>query len=214
MSPNLRKRLSREVSQQHTKQRLLDAAKAEVVRGGVVGASIRGICEAAGFSQGAFYSNFESRDDLLLQLMTQHVSEEAQTLRLLVAETINADFDATLRHLSERLAELSQTPEWSLLAVELQLYAQRDPAIAQRYEASKAAYHQEFANVVEGLVQRYGLEPALPSLQIAIGLYSLWLGLAAQGAVRGALPRGALMLAFFRATTGAPKNSANDITNV
>jgi len=204
MISKLPKRVTRDQSQQLTRQRLLQAARQEVVRGGVMGASIRRICEEAGYTQGAFYANFEGRDALLLQMTESHASEEAATLGALVAETAGLGFDAALRHMSDRLADLSQTSEWSLLAVELQLHAQRDAGFAARYEASKAVYHQEFARVVEQLTTRYRLKPVLPSLQIAIGLYSLWLGFAAQGAVSGAWPRGELLLAFFRAATGAP----------
>ena len=118
MSPLTRKRVSREQSQAETRERLLSAAGREVVRGGVMAASLRGICEAAGYSQGAFYSNFDSKDDLLLELMARHMREETQALRALIAASADSDLDATLRRISERLAELSQTAEWSLLAVE------------------------------------------------------------------------------------------------
>jgi len=207
MSTKPAKRVTRDESQNQTRQRLLQAARREVVRGGAMGASIRRICEEAGYTQGAFYANFESRDELLLQVMETHAAEEAATLHALVAESEGLDFDAALRLISERLADRSQTSEWSMLAVELQLHAQRSPDFAQRFEACKVAYHEEFARVVEHLTTRYRLNPALPSLQIAIGLYSLWLGFAAQGAVRGAWPRGEMLLAFFRAATGAPARS-------
>ena len=179
----------------------------EIVRGGVMAASLRGICEAAGYSQGAFYSNFDSKDDLLLELMARHMREETQALRALIAASADSDLDATLRRISERLAELSQTAEWSLLAVELQLYARRDATFAARYDAAKAAYHAEFAAALDELVQRYRLRPALPSLQMAIGLYALWCGFAVQGTVSAAIPRGEMLLAFFRAVTGAPSPS-------
>ena len=202
-TPN-RKRVTREQSQAETRERLLEAAGREVVRGGVMAASLRGICEAAGYSQGAFYSNFDSKDDLLLELMARHMRDETQALRALIAASADSDLDATLRRIAERLAELSQTAEWSLLAVELQLYARRDAAFAARYDAAKAAYHAEFAAALDELVQRYRLRPALASLQMAIGLYALWCGFAVQGTVTAAIPRGEMLLAFFRAVTGAP----------
>ena len=204
MKTAIRKRVTREQSQAQTRERLLDAAGREVVRGGVMAASLRGVCEAAGYSQGAFYSNFDSKDDLLLELMAHHMREETQALRALIAASADSDLDVTLRRIAERLAELSQTQEWSLLAVELQLYARRDAKFAARYDAAKAAYHAEFAAALDELVQRYRLRPALPSLQIAIGLYALWCGFAVQGTVSAAIPRGEMLLAFFRAVTGAP----------
>jgi len=202
-------RVSREQSQAETRGRLLEAAGREVVRGGVMAASLRGICEAAGYSQGAFYSNFDSKDDLLLELMARHMREETQALRALIAASADSDLDVTLRRISERLAELSQTAQWSLLAVELQLYARRDAKFAARYDAAKAAYHAEFAAALDELVQRYRLRPALASLQMAIGLYALWCGFAVQGTVSAAIPRGEMLLAFFRAVTGAPTRSSN-----
>ena len=207
MNATPRQRVTREQSQAETRERLLAAAGREIVRGGVMAASLRGICEAAGYSQGAFYSNFDSKDDLLLELMARHMREETQALRALIAASADSDLDATLRRISERLAELSQTAEWSLLAVEMQLYARRDAAFAARYDAAKAAYHAEFAAALDELVQRYRLRPALPSLQMAIGLYALWCGFAVQGTVSAAIPRGEMLLAFFRAVTGAPSPS-------
>ncbi len=209
MTTKPRKRVTREESQRLTRERLLEAARREVVRGGVMAVSLRGVCEAAGYSQGAFYSNFASRDDLLLELMERHVHEEVQALRALIAANAEADLDATLRRIAERLAELSEAPEWSLLAVELQLYARRDAKFAARYDAGKASYHAEFAAALDELIQRYRLRPALPSLQIAIGLYALWCGFAVQGTVRDAIPRSDMLLAFFRAVAGVPSRASN-----
>ena len=49
-----------------TQDRLLDAAIALFAEKGVHGASVEEICERAGFTRGAFYSNFASKDDLLV----------------------------------------------------------------------------------------------------------------------------------------------------
>jgi len=85
----------------------------------------------------------------------------------------------------------------------LQLFAQRDAKFAARFEAAKAAYHAEFAAALDELVQRYRLRPALGTLPLAIGLYALWCGFAVQRTTIAAAPRGEMLLAFFRAVTGA-----------
>ena len=51
-----------------TRERMLDAAREVLAREGIQGASVEHICEQAGFTRGAFYSNFASKDDLLLAL--------------------------------------------------------------------------------------------------------------------------------------------------
>lgn len=57
-----------------TRERLLTAARTVFAEHGVEGASVEEICEAAGFTRGAFYSNFSSRSDLVLALIRQGIS--------------------------------------------------------------------------------------------------------------------------------------------
>lgn len=195
-------RQTRKDTQQATRQRLLSAAHSSIASGGCGAASIRSICEAAGHTQGAFYSNFATKDDLLLEIMEVHIREETAVLREIVATADAEDLDHTLALLAERLAALAAMPEWSLLAIELQLQAQRDSRFAARYNDSKASYHAEFARLLEDLIGRHRLAPALPPLQMAIGLHALWSGLVVEGTGAGTLPRQEMLLAFFRAITG------------
>ncbi|MDN5804236.1 MAG: TetR/AcrR family transcriptional regulator, partial [Microlunatus sp.] len=51
-----------------TRERLMAAARTVFADRGVEGASVEEICEAAGFSRGAFYSNFGDRSDLVLAM--------------------------------------------------------------------------------------------------------------------------------------------------
>ena len=67
MSPE-RRRQSRAETQAETRLRLLDAAAEEFAAHGFAGASIDAITARAGYSRGAFYSNFDSKADLLLEL--------------------------------------------------------------------------------------------------------------------------------------------------
>ncbi len=194
---------SRKEAQRQTRERLLAAASASIVQEGITATSIRSICSAAGLTQGAFYSNFASKDDLLVDVMETHIRAETAILRDLVVRADHGSIEKTLAALVGRLADLAVEPRWSLLSIELQLHAQRDPGFAARYKASKEACHQVFAELVGELVDRHHLTPALPPFQLGIGLYALWSGLAVQGDVDGALPRDQMLLAFFRAMTGS-----------
>src|SRR2546430_13605082 len=69
-------RLNREESQARTRERLIEAARSEIVKKGFALASVRDIADAAGFSQGAFYSNFPDKEAILLELVQQHQTEE------------------------------------------------------------------------------------------------------------------------------------------
>ncbi|KIZ38922.1 MULTISPECIES: TetR/AcrR family transcriptional regulator [Rhodopseudomonas] len=197
-------RKTRQQQRLETRERLIASAHASIVRGGIGGLSLRGLCDEAGYSQGAFYSNFASRDELLLALMERHLHDEVEALRRLVETTQDKALDDVLAALALHLGGLAKQPHWSLLAIELQLYAQRDPGFAESYNAAKVRSHAAFAGLVEDLLRRHSLAPALPPLQIAIGLYALWSGLVVQGTVPGARPRDQLFLAFLRAVIGAP----------
>ena len=69
-------RLSREESQARTRNLLIEAARDEIVKKGFAQASVRDIADAAGFSLGAFYSNFPEKEAILLELVQRHQSEE------------------------------------------------------------------------------------------------------------------------------------------
>ena len=55
----------RSARREATRQRILDAARVVFAEKGVFGASIEDICEQAGFTRGAVYSNFADKDDIL-----------------------------------------------------------------------------------------------------------------------------------------------------
>ncbi len=200
-------RKTREQSRLETRERLIASAHAAIVRDGIGALSLRGLCDEAGYSQGAFYSNFSGRDDLLLALMERYLHDEVEALRQLMQLTQGEALDDVLATLAVRLADLAKESQWSLLAIELQLHAQRDARFADAYNAAKTSYHAEFALLVDDILRRHGLAPALPPLQIAIGLYALWSGLVAQGTVPGAQPRDEIFLAFLRAIIGAPPSN-------
>ncbi len=196
------KRLSRRERQEQTRAQLLDAATDIIANGGVAAASIRGICEAAGYSQGAFYSNFQSMDDLLATVMEQHLRDEVAALRDLVAGTDHATLDAAISDLATRLADLSSESQWSLLWIELRLHALRDPGFANRHNASKELCYREFEQLLEDLVKRHALRPVLPPKEMAIGLYALWSGLALESKLDANLPRTDIFVSFFSAALG------------
>lgn len=54
-----------------TRQRVLDAAREVFAERGVIGGTVEDICERAGFTRGAFYSNFADKDDVLQALIAR-----------------------------------------------------------------------------------------------------------------------------------------------
>src|SRR6185369_3448812 len=64
-----RKRLTREESKELTRLRLVEAAERLFIRKGFDSASVEEISEMAGYSRGAFYSNFENKEQVFLAVI-------------------------------------------------------------------------------------------------------------------------------------------------
>ncbi|WP_172675106.1 TetR/AcrR family transcriptional regulator, partial [Stenotrophomonas pictorum] len=77
--------LNRSESQVRTRAALLDAAEALIVEHSIPALSLRAVCTRAGYTQGAFYSNFADREELLLEVMERNLEQKAASLEQMLA---------------------------------------------------------------------------------------------------------------------------------
>lgn len=189
-------RLSRKESQEVTRDRLREAAAREFARRGVSAASIDTIAEAAGFSRGAFYSNYASKHDLLLELLEREQKREVLAWGDLIAHATT--LDAALPALAERF-DAFLSGHASMLAVELRLEAQRNPAFGEAYEASSAEVFAMSLDLCRTLVEKAGgAEAEVMPLACALRGMAIGLGLNAGPAPSGTPSGGATMALFLR----------------
>ncbi|KCZ53749.1 hypothetical protein HY29_16215 [Hyphomonas beringensis] len=200
------RRLSRQEQQQRTRERLLDAAESLFAEGGVNATSLRTVCEKAGFSQGAFYSNFASKQDLLLSVLQRHIEREAVLLQSLVKSASSDTLDHALEGFAEHLTAIAEQTQWSLLAIELQLQAQRDADFAAQCAHARNASYDALASVLDTLKTRFQLRYQLPTQQLAISLYALWSGLVLFQVGDEATSRADVLLTYLRRLIASPKN--------
>jgi AcrR family transcriptional regulator len=122
-------RLSRAEQQARTRERLLEAAAAVFAEHGVDGAAIDDIAARAGYSRGAFYSNFSDKTELLIALCDRRLASYRQEqLPALLAEPPERRLTAAAAWLAAE-----QPPLEVLLVVELARQRSRsetpDPAL-------------------------------------------------------------------------------------
>ena len=123
-----------------TREKLFEAAAEVFEERGIGAASIQTIAAAAGFTRGAFYSNFESKDDLIVAMLEDHVERSLEHHRQLLARhKTPADFVAALRATERsRHDPLGRAP---LLHMELILFVaraeKRRPELAKRLRARR-----------------------------------------------------------------------------
>src|ERR1700751_3920244 len=74
-----------------TRDKLFEAAARMFEDHGIGGASIEATAAAARFSRGAFYSNFASKDELIIAMLEDHVEQSMRRNLDLLAKHKNLD---------------------------------------------------------------------------------------------------------------------------
>jgi AcrR family transcriptional regulator len=123
-----------------TCEKLFEAAARVFEEQGIGGASIEAIAAAAGFTRGAFYSNFNSKDELIIAMIEDHVEQSIRrNLDLLARHKNIADFIDALRTMDRSQQDpLGRSP---LLHMEMILFVaraeKRRPELAKRLLARR-----------------------------------------------------------------------------
>ena len=123
-----------------TCEKLFEAAARVFEEQGIGGASIEDIAAAAGFTRGAFYSNFKSKDELIIAMIEDHVAQSIRrNLDLLARHKTIADFIDALKAMDRSQQDpLGRSP---LLHMEMILFVaraeKRRPELAKRLRARR-----------------------------------------------------------------------------
>ena len=121
-----------------TRDRLMAAAISIFAARGIIGASVEEICEAAGFTRGAFYSNFADKDALVLALIQADIAGQYAAAEQAIAAMKSAPGERSPEELvSYALTEFEAVGRSGRDAVlaqqELLLYAARQPSLRDPY---------------------------------------------------------------------------------
>ena len=153
-------RLSRDERRQQTLAALRESALREFARFGVAGTSAERIAEAAGFTRGAFYANFENKQALLLDLIGERITtEQARWLELTQS---GLDLETLLDTFNERSLQFDPDGLWTMISAETYLYALRDPIFAEQYRVHHDSIRTAFAHIINNLLQRAGKRSPVP----------------------------------------------------
>jgi AcrR family transcriptional regulator len=153
----LANRMTRAESRVATRDRLLEAAAQVFAEKGFYGAAVEEIAERAGFTRGAFYSNFSGKDDLFLALFDDRMRRQVDQVRaLLEASRSPEEFFAALRR---RSRSQPNDPSWRLLRAEFWLYAMRNPEVRPKLAKRERALRRAYAGAIRVQFDALGLSP-------------------------------------------------------
>lgn len=180
--PKTPKRLTRKEKQAETRQRLLSAAERVFLRRGLQGSSVEEIAAEAGFTRGAFYSNFKSKDELFVELLQDRVYRQYAAMAEQAQEQPGTPRER-LRWGIERVRDLQKEEGGSWLFrlwLECLTQAARDPEFRKLAATFWSGNRGLLAEQTKETFNEVGRKPPLPTEQIATAMIALDVGLAVQ----------------------------------
>ncbi len=179
------KRLTRKERQAETRSRLLDAAEQVFLRRGLQGSSVEEITAEAGFTRGAFYSNFKSKNELFVELLQDRVYRQYAAMAV-DAQNQPGSPRERLRWGIERLKEPYERDDgrWLFrLWIECLTLATRDEEFRKLAATFWSGNRELLTAQTSEVFKEVGRDPPLPPGQIATAMIALDIGLVVQHVV-------------------------------
>jgi AcrR family transcriptional regulator len=176
------KRLTREEKRAQTRERLLEAAERVFLRRGLQGSSVEEIAAEAGFTRGAFYSNFKSKEELFVELLQARVYRQYAEMAEKAQQQPGTPRER-LRWGIERVRDVQKGEDgrWLFrLWLECLTQAARDEEFRKLAATFWSGNRAILAEQTEGTFEEIGRKPPLPAKQIGTAMIALDVGLAVQ----------------------------------
>jgi AcrR family transcriptional regulator len=159
---------------ENTRARLVEAAGDVFAEKALRRVTVDDIVGAAGFTRGAFYSNFESVDELFYEAYASQADLMLATVRETLDTIPPEEFTlASLGTVLEALRPFGR--RWFLMQNEFALLAVRDTAARQRFNAHVTRLQGSIEELVGRLLSLLGREPVMPLPHLTDVLLALYL---------------------------------------
>ena len=161
-------RLSRQDRRERTRADLVAAARGVFLRSGFHGASLEEISERAGYTKGAVYSNFASKDELFLAVYDAHAAGRQRAYAQAV--TGASTLEEGLRAMSwEMTGGAHADPRWVPVLIEFWTHASRQEVLRRQVSERHERNLDAIAALLQALAERYGVSFRLPVREVARG---------------------------------------------
>jgi AcrR family transcriptional regulator len=200
-NPSVRRpRLTREERKRQTREDLLLTARRLFEERGFHGASLEDIADEAGYTKGAVYSNFASKDELFLAVLGGHIERR---VRANVEVALDAtDFASATRAVARSaVAESEREPAWAPLVVEFWAHASRREELRRAVLALHERQLDAFTGLIEELAHRHAVTFRVPPREVVRGTGALGRGLALERLLEPGAALGGLFEELFVAAT-------------
>ncbi len=147
-----------------TRGKLLRAALEIFARDGFEAARIDDIAAQAGYTRGAYYAHFQSKEDLFFAMLEYESRRYMERIRKALDECVTNE--ERIRTFREFYIKRVVDRQWSILMLEFKLYAIRHPKL----RAKLAELHRSISRRVklEGLASMQSMIPNHQTLRVAL----------------------------------------------
>jgi AcrR family transcriptional regulator len=168
---------SRKERQAETRALLMRSAARVAARRGLEAASVDEVAREAGFTKGAVYANFESKEDLFLSMLDERFAERLRDIDRVLREGGTPEEQAR-RAASDFIATIGAAPGWERLFFEFAVYATRHEDFRRRLVRRYRDLRERIAELLARRAEELGIEPALPPEQVAAMTFAMTNGMA------------------------------------
>ena len=184
-----------------TRSRFLQAAEKIFARDGFDSAKLEEIAAQAGYTRGAFYANFDSKEGLFFALLEEEIKARIENVRARVAKAQKPS--EKLLALRDFWLDTSLDRRWSVLALEFKLFAIRHPEVKSRLAAMHRKLVSSAVDILQHVMREVGRELPVSAYAAGKALFALSSGLTLEHMLdRTVMPEETvrqILLAFFDA---------------
>jgi AcrR family transcriptional regulator len=168
-------RLTRAERREQTRDDLIAAAYRLFTEGGFHATSLDQIAAAAGYTKGAVYSNFDSKEDLFFAVYERRVAEAEAQMRELFAGDVAAGLD---RIAADTTGRINRDDGWLAAFFEFWAHVIRRPELRGRFAEIHRRVQVPVAGALERVAAERGVELPDEALRIAVASGAMQIGLA------------------------------------
>jgi AcrR family transcriptional regulator len=160
-------RWTRQRRLEHTRGVLLDAAEEVFAKRGFGGTALEDIAEVAGYTRGAIYSHFGTKEELFLAVTERHLLRFLEGFEGVIASFESLE-DLNVAQFAERWRELTIAgPDSAALGYEFSLFLLRNPGAQERLAAKREETTRALADYITSHIARLGGTLTIPAETMA-----------------------------------------------
>jgi AcrR family transcriptional regulator len=165
-------RLTRKESQARTRERLIQSAAKAFAKHGLEQTSVERVAEGAGYTKGAFYANFKSKEELCLTMLERRFDAYLEQFDRLLATDEQPEERA--RRAGDHFSGLVEAdPQWQRLSFEFAVYAMRNEGFRRELVARYRSLRERIAEVFRVRAEEMNVEPPIPLERLVLMTFAM-----------------------------------------